>query len=73
MDKSLNRALVHTILEHAPDYPWRVQDIGLLGLRLDERREFRLHVWDPTSCRRGTPRSRPPLRLHVHHHRRRDD
>ena len=29
--------------------PWVMQDIGLLGLRLDDRREYRLHVWDPDS------------------------
>ena len=39
---------MRTILEHAEDYPWRMQDIGLLGLRLDDRREHRLHVWGPT-------------------------
>jgi hypothetical protein len=50
VDISLNRALVRTILEHAEDYPWSMQEIGLLGLRLDDRREHRLHVWDPTSC-----------------------
>jgi hypothetical protein len=27
-----------------------MQDIGLLGLRLDDRCEYRLHVWDPESC-----------------------
>jgi len=48
VEESLNKALVSTILQHAEDYPWRMQDIGLLGLRLDDRREFRLHVWDPT-------------------------
>ncbi len=41
-------ALVRTILEHAEDLPWRMQEIGLLGLRLDDRREHRLHVWGPT-------------------------
>ncbi len=47
----LNKPLVSMILRHAQDYPWTLQDIGLLGLRLDDRREFRLHVWDPTySC-----------------------
>jgi hypothetical protein len=46
MDISMNRALVRMILEHAEDYPWTLQDIGLLGLRLDDRREYRLHVWD---------------------------
>jgi hypothetical protein len=49
MDNSLHRALVRTILEHAADYPWVIQDIGLLGLRLDARRVYRLHVWDPCS------------------------
>lgn len=49
MDNSLNKALVRTILEHAADYPWVMQDIGLLGLRLDGAREYRLHVWDASS------------------------
>jgi hypothetical protein len=49
MDNSLNKALVRTILEHAEDYPWVMQEIGLLGLRLDDKREYRLHVWDPSS------------------------
>lgn len=48
MEPSMQRALVSTILHHAEDYPWRMQDIGLLGLRLDDHREYRLHVWDPT-------------------------
>ena len=49
MDARGTKALVHQILTHAQDYPWRMQDeIGLLGLRLDDRREYRLHVWDPT-------------------------
>ena len=47
MDHSLTQALVRTILEHAEDFPWRMQEIGLLGLRLDDRREHRLHVWGP--------------------------
>ncbi len=49
MDNSLDKALVRMILEHAEDYPWVTQEIGLLGLRLDDRREYRLHVWDPSS------------------------
>ena len=49
MADSLNEALVRTILEHAEDYPWVMQEIGLLGLRLDDQREYRLHVWDSTS------------------------
>jgi hypothetical protein len=50
MDISPLQALVRTILEHAEDHAWTMQDIGLLGLRLDERRECRLHVWAPSSC-----------------------
>jgi hypothetical protein len=36
------------MLHHAEDFPWRMQDIGLMSLRLDDRREYRLHVWDPS-------------------------
>jgi hypothetical protein len=32
-----------------------MQDIGLMGLRLDDRREHRLHVWDPTYCTEEPP------------------
>ncbi len=42
---SLDKVLVRNILEHAVDYPWKMQEIGLLGLRLDQHREYRLHVW----------------------------
>jgi hypothetical protein len=45
---TLSKPLAFTILRHAEDFPWRMQDIGLLGLWLDDRREYRLHVWDPT-------------------------
>jgi hypothetical protein len=47
-EMTMTRALVFTILRHAHDFPWRMQDIGLMALRLDERREYRLHVWNPT-------------------------
>ena len=50
MNESLSRALVLTMLQHAEDFPWRMQEIGLMGLRLDDRREHRLHIWDPTYC-----------------------
>jgi hypothetical protein len=50
----LDRVLVRNILEHALDYPWRYQDIGLLALRLDDQREYALHVWAPDRCV-GTP------------------
>ena len=43
----LDKVLVRNILEHAHDYSWTMQELGLLGLRLDDRREYRLHVWDP--------------------------
>jgi hypothetical protein len=46
MSHTLEQTLVRNILEHAADYPWRTQDIGVLALRLDDRREYRLHVWD---------------------------
>jgi len=47
-DTAMSKALVLTILRHAEDFPWRMQNIGLMGLRLDDRRECRLHVWDPS-------------------------
>ncbi len=50
MDHTLDQARVRTILEHTADHPWRLQGIGLLALRLDDRRECRLHVWDPEGC-----------------------
>jgi hypothetical protein len=53
-ETTMTKALVFTLLRHAEDFPWRMQDIGLLGLRLDDRREYRLHVWDP-SCSVGEP------------------
>jgi hypothetical protein len=43
----LDQVLVRNILEHPTDYPWRWSDIGLLGLRLDDQREFRMHIWVP--------------------------
>jgi hypothetical protein len=49
MSKMLSRALVLTMLQHAEEFPWRMQDIGLMALRLDDQREYRLHVWDPSS------------------------
>lgn len=45
MRPTLARTLVRNILEHATDFAWRMQDVGLLGLWLDDRRELRLHVW----------------------------
>lgn len=59
MSDTLSRPLVLTILRHAEDFPWRMQDIGLMSLRLDEQRQYRLHVWDPTG---GEPD--PPVHDH---------
>lgn len=47
MGETMTNSVVSTILRHAEDLPWRIQEIGLLGLWLDERREYRLHVWGP--------------------------
>ena len=46
----LDKVLVRKILEHAVQYTWKIQQIGLLMLRLDEQREFALHVWAPERC-----------------------
>jgi len=51
---ALDKVLIRNILEHALAYPWKIQDIGLLALRLDEQREYALHVWAPDRCT-GTP------------------
>jgi hypothetical protein len=50
----LAKVFVRNILEHAHAYPWTMQDIGLLGLRLDDEREYRLHVWAPDRCIGGS-------------------
>ena len=55
MTEKLSKPLVLTILRHAEDFPWRVQDIGLVSLRLDEHRECRLHVWNPVDEERDPP------------------
>ena len=46
MDHPLDPARVRSVLEHAADQPWRVQDIGVLACWLDEQHEYRLHVRD---------------------------
>ena len=51
-------ALVHSILTHAEAFPWRLQEVGLLGLWLDERKEHRLHVWG------FPPEGDPPIHDH---------
>ncbi len=55
MSQTVSKALVFTILRHAEDFPWRMQDIGLMGLRLDDRREYRLHVWGPSDTEGDPP------------------
>jgi hypothetical protein len=47
MHHVLTQVLVRKILEHPDGYDWRMQDTGLLGVRLDDHREHRLHVWGP--------------------------
>lgn len=47
MDTALPKALACQILAHPDGFPWVIQDIGLLGLRMDDSREYRMHVWDP--------------------------
>jgi hypothetical protein len=51
----LDRTRVRNILEHPGDHAWTMQDIGVLALWLDDRREYRLHVWDPDGCIREPP------------------
>ena len=45
-----DKVLVRNILQHAVEFPWRYQDIGLLSLPLDGHREYALHVWAPERC-----------------------
>ena len=59
MDVPRTQLRVRTILEHASDHAWTLQDIGLLGLRLGARREYRLHVWAPSFGR-----TEPPIHDH---------
>lgn len=59
MSREVDRALVATVLRHAGEFPWTMQDIGLLGLWLDDRREVRLHVWGP-----GHSDGDPPVHDH---------
>jgi hypothetical protein len=59
MENGLSKVLVRTILEHAQDHSWTMQEIGLLALRLDDHREYRLHVWDP-----GYSDGDPPVHDH---------
>jgi hypothetical protein len=60
--ETLSKALVLTILRHAEDFPWSMQDIGLMSLRLDDRREYRLHVWGPSDWD-----GEPPVHDHPYH------
>jgi len=47
MGEELDRQQVHDILARADDHDWRMQDIGVLGLWLDDEHRTRLHVWTP--------------------------
>ena len=55
MEHGQTKALVRTILTHAEAFPWRMQEVGLLGLWLDDRREHRLHVWAPAYLADDSP------------------
>jgi hypothetical protein len=39
IETTMPKALAFALLRHAEDFP---------GLRLDEQREYRLHVWNPS-------------------------
>lgn len=54
-DTALDRREALAILADPHAHPWKVQGIGLLSLRLDDRRERRLHVWDPPSAPEHPP------------------
>ena len=47
MGRTLEQSLVRNLLEHPEGRRWRLQDIGVLALWLDDRRTARLHVWTP--------------------------
>lgn len=57
--EGIDKVLVRTILDRALEYPWKIQELGLLSLRLDERKEHALHVWAP-------PRFVGPPPIHDH-------
>lgn len=59
MDAEVDRSFVTGLLRRAGELSWTMQDIGLLGLWLDDRREVRLHVWGP-----GRGDKDPPVHDH---------
>lgn len=56
---AIDRRDALAVLADPHPHPWKVQGIGLLSLRLDDRGERRLHVWDP-----ATAPERPPVHDH---------
>ena len=47
----MDKVLVRKILEHALDFSWKISRHRVFSsLRLDERREYALHVWAPERC-----------------------
>jgi hypothetical protein len=50
---------IRSILEHPHGRSWRMQELGLLGLWLDDERAYRLHVWDGLA-----PGGEPPIHDH---------
>ena len=61
MEHDRAKALVRTILAHAEAFPWRMQDVGLLGLWLDDRRQHRLHLWAPEDMAGDPPNHDHPF------------
>jgi len=45
--EGIDKLVVRTILEGALEHQWKIQELGLLSLRLDEDRAHVLHVWAP--------------------------
>ena len=70
MSETLSRALVLTILRHAEDFPWRVQDIGLVSLRFLTTSARTDSTSGTRATTSGTPHPRPSVRLHLDNHRR---
>jgi hypothetical protein len=50
MELTLEQALVRHVLAHAEGRPWKLQDIGVLAVWLDDAHTYRLHVWDPNGA-----------------------
>lgn len=56
---AIEREAIRDLLEHPAGHAWRMQELGLLAVWLDDERSYRLHVWDPG----GAP-GEPPIHDH---------